>query len=51
MKRLFLASLIALMVSGCATEVEKAPTSLPIPDSWRQQVGPAAAPEAQWWRR
>ncbi len=51
MKRLFLASLIALMVSGCATEVEKAPTSLPIPDSWRQQVGPAAAPEAQWWQR
>ena len=51
MKRLFLASLIALMVSGCATEVEKAPTSLPIPDSWRQQVGPSAAPEAQWWQR
>lgn len=51
MKRLFLASLMALMVSGCATEVEKAPTSLPIPDSWRQQVGPSAAPEAQWWQR
>lgn len=51
MKRLFLASLMALMVSGCATEVEKAPTSLPIPQSWRQQVGPSAAPEAQWWQR
>ena len=51
MKRLILASLMALMVSGCATEVEKAPTSLPIPDSWRQQVGPSAAPEAQWWQR
>ncbi|MBK0095292.1 efflux transporter outer membrane subunit [Erwinia sp. S63] len=51
MKRLFLASLMALMVSGCATEVEKAPTSLPIPESWRQQVGPSAAPEAQWWQR
>ena len=51
MKRLFFASLMALMVSGCATEVEKAPTSLPIPDSWRQQVGPSAAPEAQWWQR
>ncbi|HAU5566287.1 TPA: efflux transporter outer membrane subunit [Serratia fonticola] len=51
MKRLILASLMALMVSGCATEVEKAPASLPIPDSWRQQVGPSAAPEAQWWQR
>lgn len=51
MKGLFLASLMALMASGCATEVEKAPTSLPIPDSWRHQVGPSAAPEAQWWQR
>ncbi|ORM64558.1 transporter [Pantoea rodasii] len=51
MKRLLLASLMALMVSGCATEVEKAPSSLPIPESWRQQVGPSAAPEAQWWQR
>jgi NodT family efflux transporter outer membrane factor (OMF) lipoprotein len=50
MKRLLLATLVALMVSGCATEVEKAPSSLPIPDSWRQQVGPHAAPEAQWWQ-
>ncbi|ALV92755.1 MULTISPECIES: efflux transporter outer membrane subunit [Pantoea] len=50
MKRVMLASIIALMVSGCATEVEKAPSSLPIPDSWRQQVGPSAAPEAQWWQ-
>ncbi|KGT93544.1 efflux transporter outer membrane subunit [Enterobacter cancerogenus] len=51
MKRLILASLMTLMVSGCATEVEKAPSSLPIPDSWRQQVGPSAVPEAQWWQR
>lgn len=50
MKRLLLASLSALMLSGCATEVERAPSSLPIPDSWRQQVGPHAAPEAQWWQ-
>ncbi|KNC15667.1 efflux transporter outer membrane subunit [Pantoea sp. BIGb0393] len=50
MKRLLLATVVALMVSGCATEVEKAPSSLPIPDSWRQQVGPQAAPEAQWWQ-
>ncbi len=50
MKRLLLATCVALMVSGCVTEVEKAPSSLPIPDSWRQQVGPSAAPEAQWWQ-
>ncbi|EJL90523.1 efflux transporter outer membrane subunit [Pantoea sp. GM01] len=50
MKRSLLATVVALMVSGCATEVEKAPSSLPIPDSWRQQVGPQAAPEAQWWQ-
>jgi len=50
MKRLLLASLSALMLSGCATEVERAPSSLPIPESWRQQVGPHAAPEAQWWQ-
>ncbi|QDY41597.1 efflux transporter outer membrane subunit [Candidatus Pantoea soli] len=50
MKRLLLVPLTALMLSGCATEVEKAPASLPIPESWRQQVGPHAAPEAQWWR-
>ncbi|KAJ9433542.1 efflux transporter, outer membrane factor (OMF) lipoprotein, NodT family [Candidatus Pantoea symbiotica] len=50
MKRLLLATCVALMVGGCATEVEKAPSSLPIPDSWRQQVGPHALPEAQWWQ-
>jgi len=50
MKRILLASWVALLLVGCATEVEKAPSSLPIPDSWRQQVGPTAAPEAQWWR-
>ena len=51
MKRQLFASLIALALSGCATEVEKAPSSLPIPDSWRQQVGPLAAPEASWWKK
>ncbi|MDI9224143.1 efflux transporter outer membrane subunit [Pantoea sp. EA-12] len=50
MKQVLLGAFIALILSGCATEVEKAPTSLPIPDSWRQQVGPSAAPEAQWWQ-
>lgn len=48
-KPLVLALLIPLL-SGCATEVEKAPTALPIPQAWRQQVGPSAAPEANWWR-
>ena len=50
MRRLLLATCVALMVSGCATQVEKAPSSLPIPESWRQQVGPHALPEAQWWQ-
>ncbi len=50
MKRLLLASLTALALSGCATQVEKAPSSLPIPANWRQQVGPQAAPEAGWWQ-
>jgi len=50
MKRLVVVSLTALALSGCATDVEKAPASLPIPDSFRQQVGPQAAPEANWWK-
>ena len=49
MRRLLLASLAVLTLAGCATEVEKAPSSLPIPPQWRNQVGPAAAPEAEWW--
>jgi NodT family efflux transporter outer membrane factor (OMF) lipoprotein len=48
-KPLALALLIPLLI-GCATEVEKAPSALPIPQQWRQQVGPSAAPEANWWR-
>ncbi|WP_312111193.1 TolC family protein, partial [Pantoea septica] len=50
MRRLLCAGLAALTLAGCATEVEKAPASLPIPPQWRNQVGPAAAPEAEWWR-
>ena len=42
--------LLIPLLAGCATEVEKAPSSLPLPPQWRQQVGPAAAPEANWWR-
>lgn len=41
---------VALLLSGCATQVEKAPASLLIPDAWRGQVGPSSAPEAAWWR-
>ncbi|WP_336754982.1 efflux transporter outer membrane subunit [Pantoea sp. USHLN298] len=48
-RRLLIAAL-ALTLAGCATEVEKAPSSLPIPAAWRDQVGPNAAPEAGWWR-
>ncbi|MEZ3498176.1 efflux transporter outer membrane subunit [Pantoea sp. KPR_PJ] len=50
MRRLLLASLTALVLAGCATDVEKAPSSLPIPAAWRNQAGPASAPEAEWWR-
>ncbi|MEM6159743.1 efflux transporter outer membrane subunit [Erwinia sp. P6884] len=45
-----MAGALAAILSGCATEVEKAPRSLPIPDAWRQQVGPSAPVEADWWR-
>ncbi|WP_159378778.1 TolC family protein, partial [Mixta calida] len=43
-------ALLIPLLAGCATEVEKAPSSLPVPQQWRNQVGPAAAPEANWWR-
>lgn len=45
-----LAVLLTATLSGCATHVERAPTSLPIPEGWRSQVGPTAAVEAEWWR-
>lgn len=41
---------LTLTLAGCATQVEKAPSSLPIPPAWRDRVGPAAPPEAGWWR-
>ncbi|CCG86895.1 efflux transporter outer membrane subunit [Erwinia piriflorinigrans] len=41
---------LAAALSGCATHVERAPSSLPIPAQWRNQVGPGAAVEADWWR-
>lgn len=45
-----MAMILALTLCGCATRVEKAPASLPIPPAWRHQAGPGAAPEANWWR-
>ncbi|KOC90504.1 efflux transporter outer membrane subunit [Winslowiella iniecta] len=45
-----LALLIPLALAACSTEVEKAPASLLIPAEWRNQVGPAATPEASWWQ-
>ncbi|WP_343463247.1 efflux transporter outer membrane subunit [Pantoea sp.] len=51
MKRLLGFYWIAMALTGCAQQVEKAPASLPIPPAWRQQVGPSAPPEADWWRR
>ncbi|KGT94264.1 transporter [Erwinia typographi] len=45
-----LAAILTATLAGCATEVEQAPGSLPIPQQWRNQVGPAAPVEADWWR-
>ena len=50
MKPLLPLSLALLLLSGCATQVEKAPASLPIPEQWRDRTGPQAPPEAAWWR-
>lgn len=41
---------LAAILSGCATEVDKAPGSLPIPVAWRDKVGPASPVEADWWQ-
>lgn len=39
----------AILLCGCATQVEKAPGSLPVPVQWRNQAGPASPVEAEWW--
>ncbi|KTS75599.1 efflux transporter outer membrane subunit [Pantoea stewartii] len=44
------AGMLAALLAGCSTQVEKAPASLPIPSQWREQVGPSAPPEAAWWQ-
>ncbi len=44
------AGVLAALLAGCSTQVEKAPASLPIPSQWREQVGPSAPPEAAWWQ-
>ena len=49
-QKALLALLLASMLSACATQVDQAPASLPIPEGWRSQVGPGAAVEANWWR-
>lgn len=42
--------MLTATLAGCATEVQQAPSALPIPMQWRNQVGPGAAVEASWWR-
>ncbi|QUG76337.1 efflux transporter outer membrane subunit [Erwinia sp. E602] len=44
------ALLLSALLSGCATHVDRAPSSLIIPEQWRNQAGPAAAPEVSWWQ-
>lgn len=43
-------ALLLSALSGCATNVQMAPASLPIPESWRNQAGPGAPVEANWWQ-
>ncbi|QKJ86706.1 efflux transporter outer membrane subunit [Paramixta manurensis] len=43
-------TVLAFTVTGCATHVEKAPSSLLIPPQWRNHVGPSSPVEASWWR-
>ena len=45
-----LALVLAATLGGCATKVEKAPGSLPVPTQWRNQAGPSSPVEAGWWR-
>lgn len=45
-----LTGLLISVLSGCATNVQQAPASLPIPDGWRSHVGPAAPVEQNWWQ-
>lgn len=45
-----LAVMLPLALAACSTQVEKAPSSLLIPQQWRNQVGPASPLEAHWWR-
>ena len=33
-------ALLIPLLAGCATEVEKAPSSLPVPQQWRNESGP-----------
>lgn len=49
-RQTLLVMMMTAALAGCATQVEKAPSSLPIPAQWRSQVGPGAAVEASWWR-
>ena len=42
--------LTLVLLCGCATQVEKAPGSLPVPVQWRNQAGPSSPVEAGWWR-
>lgn len=45
-----LAMMLTATLAGCATKIGQAPSSLPIPAQWRNQVGPGATMEANWWR-
>jgi NodT family efflux transporter outer membrane factor (OMF) lipoprotein len=43
-------ALLAATLAGCSVTSPPRPAStLQIPAAWRSAVGPAAAPEAQWW--
>lgn len=45
-----LVGLLVSALSGCVAQVPLAPTSLPVPEGWRNQAGPGAPVESGWWR-
>ncbi|WP_312045536.1 efflux transporter outer membrane subunit [Erwinia sp.] len=49
MRRALALLIVVLLPAGCATKVDKAPGSLPVPTQWRHEAGPSSPVEAGWW--
>lgn len=51
MKRRFVLGACAALLAGCRIPVQPKPAStLAVPAAWRNEVGPGAPVEANWWR-